>query len=214
MIFSNMLQYFKSTFIKGITLSIPLLVILPIVSRGQDYFIQERDMLKIQVYEHPDLSVSVRVSGDGLITFPLLGQIKVVGFTEKQVERILTDQLSNGYIINPQVTVLVEEYKDHYYITGEVRNPGAYPYHEGMTVIKAIILAGGMTKSAKAKKIKIMRNEQGTNNPNNNKEAKDNPKEDDKENPQQNQKKLKVIKAKMEDLVKPDDIIIVPERFF
>ncbi len=209
-----MLQYFKSTFIKGITLSIPLLVILPIVSRGQDYFIQERDMLKIQVYEHPDLSVSVRVSGDGLITFPLLGQIKVVGFTEKQVERILTDQLSNGYIINPQVTVLVEEYKDHYYITGEVRNPGAYPYHEGMTVIKAIILAGGMTKSAKAKKIKIMRNEQGTNNPNNNKEAKDNPKEDDKENPQQNQKKLKVIKAKMEDLVKPDDIIIVPERFF
>ena len=209
-----MLQYFKSTFIKGITLSIPLLVILPIVSRGQDYFIQERDMLKIQVYEHPDLSVSVRVSGDGLITFPLLGQIKVVGFTEKQVERILTDQLSNGYIINPQVTVLVEEYKDHYYITGEVRNPGAYPYHEGMTVIKAIILAGGMTKSAKAKKIKIMRSEEGTNNPNNNKEAKDNPQGDDRENPQQNQKKLKIVKAKIEDLVRPDDIITVPERFF
>jgi len=208
-----MLQYFKSTFIKGITLSIPLLVILPIVSRGQDYFIQERDMLKIQVYEHPDLSVSVRVSGEGLITFPLLGQIKVVGLTEKQVERVLTKRLSDGYIINPQVTVLVEEYKDYIYITGEVRSPGAYPYNEGMTVIKAIILAGGMTKSANAKKIKIMRSEDGTNNANN-EGAKNNPKGDNRENPGQNQKKLKTIKVRMEDQVRPDDIIIVPERWF
>lgn len=170
-------------------------------------------MLKIQVYEHPDLSVSVRVSGEGLITFPLLGQIKVVGLTEKQVERVLTKRLSDGYIINPQATVLVEEYKDYIYITGEVRSPGAYPYNEGMTVIKAIILAGGMTKSANAKKIKIMRSEDGTNNANN-EEAKNNPKGDNRKNPEQNQKKLKTIKVRMEDQVRPDDIIIVPERWF
>lgn len=170
-------------------------------------------MLRIQVYEHPDLSLSVRVSGEGLITFPLLGQIKVVGLTEKEVERVLTERLADGYIIDPQVTVLVEEYKDYIYITGEVRNPGAYPYNEGMTVIKAIILAGGMTKSANKKKIKIMRSEDGTNNPNN-EEAKNNPGADNRKNPEPNQKEPKVIKAKMEDPVRPDDIIIVPERFF
>ncbi|UCD84993.1 MAG: polysaccharide export protein [Deltaproteobacteria bacterium] len=206
-----MSRYLKSIIRKIIPL-ILIFVIIPLIAWSQDYLIQERDKLKIQIYEHPDLSVSVRVSGDGLITFPLLGQIKVVGLTEKQVERIITNQLSNGYIINPQVTVLVEEYKDYIYITGEVNKPGAYPYNEGMTVIKAIILAGGMTKSAKSKKIKIMRNEEEINNPNKD-EVKNNP-EVNIEDPQQGQKKFKTIKVNMEDLVKPDDIIIVPERFF
>jgi len=165
---------------------------------AQDYIIRERDVLKINVYEHPDLSVSLRVSSDGTITFPLLGTIKVAGLSEKEVQEKITRMLADGYIVNPQVSVLVEEYKDFVYVTGEVKKPGAYQYEEGMNVLKAVTLAGGFTDKASKGRIKIIRKDTNVS-------------DSTEEN---HSAKTIELKAKLDTPIEPNDIIIVPESFF
>ena len=102
----------------------------------------------------------------------------------------------------PQITVRVIEYRDFIYITGEVKKPGAYSYEENMTVIKAVTLAGGLTDLAAGGRIRIQRKTPG------------NPHPDRDGNKSKKNPKPKEIKVKMDDLVYPNDIIIVPERFF
>ncbi|MBI3596541.1 MAG: SLBB domain-containing protein [Nitrospirae bacterium] len=128
---------------------------------SQDYVLGPRDVLNITVYDHKDLDTKVRISEDGKITFPLLGEISVSGLTVQRLERKITSLLANGYIVDPHVGVFVEEFRVVVYVTGEVRKPGSYPYEEGMTVIKAISLAGGLTERAADGKIKVTRKEQG-----------------------------------------------------
>ncbi len=191
---------------KILYISVLLMVLLmPGQSFPQDYTIRERDVLKITVYEHPDLSLSVRVSSDGTITFPLIGSIKVSGLTEKDVQEKIRALLADGFIVNPQVSVIVEEYKDFFYVTGEVKKPGAYQYEEGMNVLKAITLAGGFTEKASKRRIKVIRKEQ----------IKDGIAPGDSEiNLSENHHNTFEIKVKLEDPVEPNDIIIVPESFF
>jgi len=179
------------------------------ISTAQDYRIRERDVLKITVYEHPDLTIGVRVSGDGTITFPLLGNIKVAGLTEKEAGENILRLLADGYIINPQVSILVEEYKDFVYVTGEIKKPGAYPFEEGMTVLKAVTLAGGFTDKASVRRIKILR---GTVKINTAPDEKATDKKNEKDNNKNNN--TTEIKAKAEDPIYPNDIIVVPESFF
>ena len=172
-------------------------------ARAEEYTIHERELIQITVYEHADLSGDYRVSGDGTIFFPLLGILKVAGSTEKDLQEKLTTLLSDGFLVNPQITVRILEYRDYVYITGEVKKPGAYSYEESMTVIKAVTLAGGFTDLAAPGRIKILR--------------KNSPRPDAKpegKKPQDGPGKEKEFKAKIEDLVLPNDIIIVPERIF
>lgn len=168
-------------------------------SRGDEYQICERELIRISVYEHPDLSGDYRVSGEGTISFPLLGDLEVAGLTEKNLQKKLTELLAKGYLVDPQIIVRVVEYRDYVYVTGEVKKPGAYSYEENMTVIKAVTLAGGLTDMAAAGRIRIKRQPR-TNHDTNSDPGKE--------------KKAKEIKVKMDDLVLPNDIIIVPERFF
>ncbi|MFQ5455341.1 MAG: SLBB domain-containing protein [Nitrospirota bacterium] len=128
---------------------------------AQDYILGPRDLLKITVYDHPDLSITVRVSEDGRITFPLLGEISVGDLTVQNLEKKLTLLLSDGYLIKPQVIIFVEEYRVVVYVTGEVKRPGSYPYEDNMAAIKAITLAGGLTDNADEKGIKILRKRGG-----------------------------------------------------
>lgn len=172
-------------------------------ARAEEYTIHERELIQITVYEHADISGDYRVSGDGTIFFPLLGILKVSGLAEKELQEKLTSQLADGFLINPQITVRILEYRDYVYITGEVKKPGAYSYEENMTVIKAVTLAGGFTDLAAPGRIKILR--------------KNSPRSGAKpeaKNPQDSPVKEKEFKAKIEDLVLPNDIIIVPERIF
>lgn len=183
-------------------------LLLPMRSFSQDYTIRERDVLKITVYEHPDLSLSVRVGSDGTITFPLIGDIKVSGLAEKDVQEKIRALLSDGFIVNPQVNVIVEEYKDFFYVTGEVKKPGAYQYEEGMNVLKAVTLAGGFTDKASKKRVKIMRKEQNRNGSATTDSA------TDTSNSENHNNNTVEIKVELEDHVEPNDIIIVPESFF
>ncbi len=172
-------------------------------ARAEEYAIHERELIQITVYEHADISGDYRVSGDGTIFFPLLGILKVAGLTEKELQENLTSQLADGFLVKPQITVRILEYRDYVYITGEVKKPGAFSYEENMTVIKAVTLAGGFTDLAAPGRIKILRkNSPRTGTKPEVKDPKDSP------------IKEKEFKAKIEDLVLPNDIIIIPERIF
>jgi protein involved in polysaccharide export with SLBB domain len=120
--------------------------------------IESGDFLEINVYENPDLSAKIRVPEDGFIPFPLLGNLKVTGMTAIELDSMITQDLGEKYILNPQVTVVISEYRQrNIYVTGEVRKPGGYPYEIGLTVRKAISLAGGFTEKAMKSKITLTR---------------------------------------------------------
>lgn len=124
--------------------------------REKEYIIYPNDILEITVYGEPDLSTTVRVSPDGTISYPLLGNIKVAGLTVLQLEKKLTDLLGEDYLVIPQVSVFVKEYA-RISILGQVRSPGSYQMKENLTFTQALSLAGGFTDVADTSRVKIIR---------------------------------------------------------
>ena len=255
-----------------------MLFLPPILVHCQEYEVGDGDLLKITVYNNPDLTSEVRVSGEGMITVPLIGEVSVKAMTATEIGKKLASLFANGYIKNPQVSVFIQEYKSkkvttlgeftkpgliemrgnstlmevisnaggitlnagetlfiqrnavksgasqkddviisidltkllegtdmssnvpvldgdsiyvpkaaYVYVTGEVKNPGAFKITKGLTVLRSITLAGGFTLKANKDKTEIVRKTGNVEN---------------------------TIKVKMEDLIAPDDIIVVPESFF
>jgi polysaccharide export outer membrane protein len=246
------------------------------ISFAQDYVVGEGDVLRIVVYDHDDLTTTARVSGEGAITFPLIGQVKVKGLTLSQITDKITSLLSDGYVVNPQVNIFIQEFRSKkafimgevlkpglyvlsgqttfmgllaeagglakdagdraiikrkanssdknesvitvdlkrliekgdtsldvpimdgdsvyvtkagvFYVTGEVKKPDAYKYEDGITVIKAITMAGGFTDKASKRSVKILRKVGG--------------------------KEETLEKLNMDDPVIPNDVLVVPESFF
>jgi len=153
---------------------------------AQSYSLGPNDALGIKVFDEPELSTETTVSGHGTIKFPFLGEIRVAGMTVKEVEEDLTEKLEAGYLKNPKVTVSILQYRN-FYVSGEARSPGAFSYREGITVLKAITLAGGWTDRAVRDEAKILRIVNG---------------------------QQQIFIVGMEETIQPDDIIIVPESFF
>lgn len=121
---------------------------------AQDYRVGEEDVLKITVYDHPDLTTVARVSGDGLITLPLIGAVKVTGLSTAQISQKLTDLLADGYIVDPHVSVFVDEFKSRKtIIMGQVNKPGVYALSGNTTFLELLSKAGGLTKEAGDKAI-------------------------------------------------------------
>jgi polysaccharide export outer membrane protein len=213
-------------------------------SPAADYVVGEGDVLQVTVFDHPDLATTSRVTREGQIRFPLIGQVFVAGLAVPRVADVITARLANGYIIDPQVTVSVQEYRARkvniigrvnrpgvyefrgklsflellsraeglapdaggqavltradprepkvqidlralltrgntaldvevrdgdsvyigeagvFYLTGEVRRPGEYRFEEGMTVIRALTLAGGFTERAATDRLHVIRAEE------------------------------------------------------
>ena len=239
----------------------------------QDYVVGERDVLRVTVYDHPDLTTVGRVSGEGTFFFPFLGDVKVKGLTIPQIASKISSQLADGYIVNPQVSVFIEEYRSRkvlligevirpgpyeltgpttllellsragplasnagdeaiikrktsgseqaikidlirliekgdttvdlvlqdgdsiyipkagvFYVHGEVKKPDMYKFKEGLTVIKAITMAGGFTDIASPKRTRIKRLENG--------------------------KEITLEKVGFDEVIKADDVIFVPESLF
>lgn len=116
---------------------------------AQDYVVGDGDLLKITVYDHPDLSATARVSGEGIILFPLIGQAKISGLTVAQISKKLADLLSDGYIVSPQVTVFIEEFRSQKAtIMGQVNRPGLYELKGYTTFLELLSKAGDLTKDA------------------------------------------------------------------
>jgi polysaccharide export outer membrane protein len=125
--------------------------------RPDSYIIGAEDVISIYVWKEPDMSKSVPVRPDGMISLPLVGEIKAVGYTPVQLQGMLADAMKK-YVSDPQVTVVVEKISSlNFNIVGEVSKPGYYPLTRRLTVLDAISLAGGFKDFAKTKKVYVLR---------------------------------------------------------
>ena len=121
---------------------------------AQDYVVGEGDVLKITVYDHEDLTTTSRVSGDGVIVFPLIGQIEVKGQTLQEITQKIAACLADGYVVNPQVNIFIQEFRSKKaFIMGEVKKPGLYVLPGQTTFLALLSEAGGLTKDAGDKAI-------------------------------------------------------------
>jgi polysaccharide export outer membrane protein len=168
-------------------------------AQDTSYKIQPADVLSITVHQQPDLTTKARVSNDGYISFPLLGKVEIKGLTVQETEDKIKTLLEKDYLVSAQVIVFIEEYHPRQVsVMGEVTKPGKYnmPEEKEMTLLQAVAMAEGFTKDADIKGIKIMRAENGE------------------------QVTIKVnakettVNGQKDILLKPDDIIFVPESFF
>src|SRR5574341_1029782 len=115
------------------------------------YQVGPDDILKVTVYGHDDLTLVVVVQSDGTFTYPLIGRVKAADLTPKELERKITTLLSQRYVRNPQVTVLVQEYRSKTVVVmGEVAHPGSFPLSGVQTLVDILARAGPMTANAGA----------------------------------------------------------------
>ena len=169
-------------------LAVALILLVTGTAPAEDkgYTLGAGDKIRITVYNEADLSGEFEVSGQGLVSVPLLGQVQVMGKTTGEVQAILTQKYGKDYLVNPSVSIEVLNYRP-FFIIGEVNRPGSYPYVNGMTVINAVALAGGYTPRANHEGIKIKHSNEST---------------------QQEQD------GKEDTVVMPGDVIEIAERFF
>lgn len=166
------------------------------------YRIGVDDTVQINVWKNPDLSVTVPVRPDGKISMPLIGDIQAAGRAPVEVARAIQKRLQN-YVRDPNVTVMLMELLSHEYltrlrVTGAVNISSSLNFRQGMTVLDAILAAGGVNTFAAPNKTKLYRKIAG---------------------------KTRVISIYLEDILykgqletnielRPGDIITVPERLF
>ena len=152
-----------------------------------NYRLGAGDVINITVYDEKELSLEkVKLSDAGSILFPMLGEIRVLGLTVSALQQKVTEGLKGTYLINPKVTVSVEQYRD-VFVNGEVYKPGNYPYQPGLTVRKAVSIAGGFKDRANKDTVSIIH---------------------------ENQIKPEATKSELGALVEPGDTITVEESFF
>ena len=121
-----------------------------------NYHLGNGDLISITVFGEPDFSVTSHLSESGTISYPFLGELQLSGLTINQIEQQITEGLQGDYLVKPRVTVTVLEYRK-FFVNGEVKSPGGYAFVPGMTVNKAISLAGGLTDIASREEISIIR---------------------------------------------------------
>ena len=114
-----------------------------------DYLIGTDDVLKITVYDHEDLDVVSRVSGDGSVQFPLLGSVNLGGMTLKEAIEEIQKQLMDGYLVNPQVSIFVEEYRSKkVMVIGHVVEPGVLELSGPTYLLEVLSMVGGLRENA------------------------------------------------------------------
>lgn len=118
----------------------------------ESYQIGVDDMVQVSVWRNPDLGITAPVRPDGKITVPLAGDVVAGGRTPQEVAADITSKLS-AYVQQPQVSVILTELKSHEYlsrvrVTGAVKQPVSIPYRQGMTVLDAVLAAGGVNEFA------------------------------------------------------------------
>lgn len=163
----------------------------------ESYLINPHDLLDISVLGESDLSLTVRVSERGKISFPLLGEIQAAGYTPIQFERQLELLLEEDYLVSPSVNITIREYGT-ISVLGQIQKPGSFEIKGRLTVTRAIAQAGGLTSTASPNGTRIIRKYNG---------------------------REEIIPVRLNDILKsgdlsqdiplrPGDLIVVPESFF
>jgi protein involved in polysaccharide export with SLBB domain len=127
------------------------------VATDEGYHLGSGDKIHIAVFGQPDLNGDYVVDGGGSVQLPLIGSVKAAGLTVAEFQKQVATKFGDGYFVNPNVEVDVVNYRP-FYIIGEVRGPGQYPYVNGMSVLNAVALAGGFTDRADKSEVYIRRN--------------------------------------------------------
>jgi len=126
------------------------------VADTRGYRLGAGDLINITVYGEEDLSrQKYRLPDSGVIMFPF-GEVHALGLTIAELETQIADGLRGGYLLNPRVSVSMEEYRP-FFINGQVNQPGAYPYKSGLTVRMAVSIAGGFKERASESNIFVVR---------------------------------------------------------
>jgi protein involved in polysaccharide export with SLBB domain len=121
------------------------------------YRLGSGDVISIRVFGEEDFTrEKIRLNDAGTVSFPVLGEIPVNGQTVSAIEKMITDRLRGRILVNPRVTVWIEEYRP-FFVNGMVERPGAYPYQPGLNVRKAVSIAGGFKERASMNKIFVVR---------------------------------------------------------
>lgn len=150
----------------------------------KEYRLGVGDMVRIDVFGEPDLTMTVQLNEQGTFTYPYLGELSIIGKTVSDVKAMITNGLNGDFLIDPKVSVTVESYRE-VFVGGEVAQSGSFPYQPGLTVGKAIFLAGGFTERSSKRRIKV-----------------------------QSEGEKKTKRVKLDYVLKPGDIVTVSRRFF
>lgn len=124
------------------------------------YLLDTGDKLRIFIYGQPNLSRLYPVDHGGKITVPLIGPVDARGLTTTELEGAIRQRLATRFVRDPQVTVDIQQNRP-FFILGEVRNAGQYPYVSGMTVETAIAIAGGYSERASDRRFRLTRRVNG-----------------------------------------------------
>lgn len=129
----------------------------------ENYAIGVDDIVQVTVWRNPELGITVPVRPDGRISVPLVGDVMAVGLTPSQVAADIQEKLA-AFVRDPQVAVILTELRSHEYlsrvrVTGAVRQPISLPYRQGMTVLDAVLAAGGVNEFAAADRSSLYRRE-------------------------------------------------------
>lgn len=127
----------------------------------QNYRLDTGDTLRIFVYGQENLSRLYTIDANGAIMMPLIGIIRARGLTTYALARQIRGQLATRFVRDPHVTVDVHENRP-FFILGEVRQPGKYPYVHGMTIEMAVAIAGGYTPRANERRASVSRKQDGS----------------------------------------------------
>jgi len=171
-------------------------------SAGGDYRIGVDDRVQVSVWRNPELTVTAPVRPDGKISVPIIGDVQAGGQTPSEVAETIRKRLSE-YIREPNVAVIVTELRSHEFlsrvrVTGAVRTPRSINHRQGMTVLDAILEAGGVTDFASPNRARLFR---------------------------KTQTKTEVFQIELDDILRkgrlqtnlllsPGDVITIPERLF
>jgi polysaccharide biosynthesis/export protein VpsN len=126
-----------------------VILMAPTAGAETGYRLGSGDQVRITVFGEPDLTGQFAVDGSGVVAFPLIGEVKAAGRTARELEKGIAEKLRDGYLKNPTVNVEVLSFRP-FFILGEVKAPGSYPYKNGLNVMNAVALAGGYTYRAKS----------------------------------------------------------------
>ena len=116
------------------------------------------DLIEISVADEEELTGEYQVQEDGTIRFPWIGQVEVRGKSQGQIAQTIEQKLAEGWLREPQVRVVITERENREFsVLGQVNEPGSYPYKDGLTLLQALSIGGGMNPLAQAKKVQLTR---------------------------------------------------------
>ena len=137
-----------------------LLLLFSQFAFSSDYKLGPGDKVQINVYGENDLTTHIKIDKSGFISFPFMDDIQVIDLSAKELEKIIYEGLLGDYLVSPQVSVSISQYRP-FFIHGQVNRPGGYPYQDDLTFDKAIAVAGGLSSRASRTDWTITRKVQG-----------------------------------------------------